>query len=138
MLGEIDRATFELAQDVESGRVALDLPDEPRPLFERPTQASTKPIIETAPTNTDLQSPEKLYGIAPRPEMEPGTESQPVRLPHARRSQVELKTFEILDGDRLGTHVIGTIQAKDAESAIKAARSKHKGIIRIKVRNLLA
>jgi hypothetical protein len=44
-LGEIDQMAYELAQDIASGRVELDLPDEPRPLFDRPS----KPVVEIAP-----------------------------------------------------------------------------------------
>jgi hypothetical protein len=37
-LGEIDFDTFALAQNIDSGRVELSLPDEPRPLFDRPSE----------------------------------------------------------------------------------------------------
>ncbi|WP_435005123.1 hypothetical protein P12x_003016 [Tundrisphaera lichenicola] len=37
-LAKADLVAFLLAQDIESGQVELDLPDEPRPLFDRPSK----------------------------------------------------------------------------------------------------
>jgi hypothetical protein len=48
-LSEVDQLSFELAQDIASGQFELDLPDEPRPLFERPKRGEVVVSGESGP-----------------------------------------------------------------------------------------
>jgi hypothetical protein len=60
LLAQVDFLAFELAQDIASGRVELNLPDEPRPLFDRPS----KPVVEVD-VSQKAQPPPETPGYVP-------------------------------------------------------------------------
>ena len=78
MLGEVDHLTFTLAQDIDSGRVELDLPDEPRPLFDRPKAG---PHHGDSPRMDPSLVAELLESCGPKPDESPKRLGAAVQFP---------------------------------------------------------